>query len=121
MMLTGHRTTQYIGLFLILGLLAGGYWYFAVRAVVKTNTAGSQPQGNGQLDSALVAYFKLDENTGTSTTDASTNSARKIFRIRKFLPEPFLLGCYMKNACSQLKISSPNFFLILTSASFSEP
>jgi hypothetical protein len=38
----------------------------------KTNTSASTPQGTGRLDSGLVGYWKLDENTGTSAGDTST-------------------------------------------------
>ncbi len=40
----------------------------------KVNTAVSQPQGTGRLDSGLAGYWKLDENTGTSAADSSTNA-----------------------------------------------
>ncbi len=39
----------------------------------KLNAGISQPQGKGRLESGLGAYFPLDENTGTSATDTSTN------------------------------------------------
>lgn len=39
----------------------------------KTNSSVSQPQGTGRLDSGLAGYWKMDENTGTSATDSSTN------------------------------------------------
>ncbi|MFA9262339.1 MAG: LamG domain-containing protein, partial [Undibacterium sp.] len=39
----------------------------------KGNTSASQPQGTGRLDSDLAGYWKLDENTGTSAADSSTN------------------------------------------------
>jgi len=39
----------------------------------KGNSSASQPQGTGRLDSGLAGYWKLDENTGTSASDASTN------------------------------------------------
>ncbi len=39
----------------------------------KVNTAVSQPQGTGRLDSGLAGYWKLDDGSGTSATDASTN------------------------------------------------
>ncbi len=75
MTLTRSRTLQYIGILLVFGLLAAGYWYFAVRAGVKTNTGSAQAQGGDDLSNGLAAYWKLDENTGTSTTDGSTNGA----------------------------------------------
>ncbi len=75
MTLTGHRTFQYVGILLALGLIAGGYWYFAVRAGVKTNTGASQQAGTDDLANGLAAYWRFDENTGTSTTDGSTNGA----------------------------------------------
>lgn len=40
----------------------------------KVNTSATQSQGAGRLDSGLAAYWKLDENTGTSAADASTNA-----------------------------------------------
>ncbi|MFA9262594.1 MAG: LamG domain-containing protein, partial [Undibacterium sp.] len=73
MTLTRARTIQYVGILFALGLIAVGYWYFSARAGVKTNTSASQSQGNGRLDSGLAGYWKLDENTGTSAADASTN------------------------------------------------
>lgn len=39
----------------------------------KVNSSVSTPQGTGRLDSGLAGYWKLDENTGTSATDSSTN------------------------------------------------
>ncbi len=41
----------------------------------KTNSSILQPQGTGRLDSGLAGYWKLDENTGTSAADASTNGS----------------------------------------------
>lgn len=41
----------------------------------EVNTGASQAQGGSRLDSGLAGYWKLDENTGTSTSDASTNAA----------------------------------------------
>ncbi len=74
MTLTRARTIQYIGILLSLGLIAVGYWYFAVRAGVKTNTGASQSQGTNDLSAGLRGYWKLDENTGTSAADSSTNA-----------------------------------------------
>ncbi len=71
--LTRSRTFQYVGILLILAALAAGCWYFAARAGVKTNTSSSQLQGTGDLSAGLAGYWKLDENTGTSAADASTN------------------------------------------------
>ncbi|QQR78757.1 MAG: LamG domain-containing protein [Candidatus Moraniibacteriota bacterium] len=41
----------------------------------KVNTSVSQLQGTGRLDSGLAGYWKLDENTGTSAADTSTNAS----------------------------------------------
>lgn len=38
-----------------------------------TNTGKSQAQGTGRLDSGLAGYWKLDDGSGTSATDSSTN------------------------------------------------
>jgi uncharacterized protein (TIGR02145 family) len=46
---------------------------YALGQSDKTNSAVSQPQGTGRLDSGLAGYWKLDENTGTSAGDSSTN------------------------------------------------
>ncbi len=74
MTLTRARTIQYVGILFSLMLIAVGYWYWSARAGVKTNTSASQSQGTGQLDSGLAGYWKLDETTGSSALDASTNS-----------------------------------------------
>ncbi len=74
MTLTRARTIQYIGILCSLLIIAVGYWYWSVRAGVKSNTSASQPQGTGRLDSGLVGYWKLDETTGSAAADASTNS-----------------------------------------------
>ncbi len=39
----------------------------------EVNTSASQAQGTGRLDSGLAGYWKLDDGSGTSATDASTN------------------------------------------------
>ncbi len=39
----------------------------------KVNTSVSQPQGTGRLDSGLAGYWKMDDGSGTSATDSSTN------------------------------------------------
>ncbi len=39
----------------------------------EVNTGTSQPQGGGRLDSGLAGYWKLDDGSGTSATDSSTN------------------------------------------------
>ncbi|MDD2767061.1 MAG: LamG domain-containing protein [Candidatus Moranbacteria bacterium] len=39
----------------------------------KVNSSISQSQGTGRLDSGLAGYWKMDDNTGTSATDSSTN------------------------------------------------
>ena len=44
------------------------------RGVGKTNSSISQPQGTGRLDSGLAGYWKLDDGSGTSATDSSTNA-----------------------------------------------
>jgi hypothetical protein len=46
---------------------------YALGDADKVNSSASQPQGTGRLDSGLASYWKLDENTGTSAGDASTN------------------------------------------------
>lgn len=73
MTLTRARTIQYIGILFSLMLIAVGYWYFSVRAGVKSNTSALQPQGTGQLDSGLAGYWPLDNGSGTTATDLSTN------------------------------------------------
>jgi hypothetical protein len=40
----------------------------------KGNSSVSQPQGTGRLDSGLAGYWKLDDGSGTSAGDASTNA-----------------------------------------------
>lgn len=47
---------------------------YDVGADDKVNSAASQPQGTGRLDSGLTGYWKLDDGSGTSATDASTNA-----------------------------------------------
>ena len=47
---------------------------YDVGADDKTNSSVSQPQGTGRLDSGLAGYWKLDDGSGTSATDASTNA-----------------------------------------------
>ncbi len=39
----------------------------------KVASSVSQPQGTGRLDSGLAGYWKLDETTGSSASDSSTN------------------------------------------------
>lgn len=39
----------------------------------EVNTGASQAQGGSRLDSGLAGYWKLDDGSGTSATDASTN------------------------------------------------
>jgi hypothetical protein len=73
MTLTRARTIQYIGILCSLLLIATGYWYFSVRAGVKTNTGAVQLQGTGDLSAGLVGYWKLDDGSGSSATDSSTN------------------------------------------------
>ncbi len=74
MTLTHARTVQYIGILFSLLLIAVGYWYWSVRAGVKTSTGGLQPQGVGDLSAGLAGYWKLDETTGSTAADASTNA-----------------------------------------------
>lgn len=71
---TRSRTFQYLGLFLVFGLVALSYWYFSARAGVNPNSSSSQPQGSGRLDAGLTGYWKLDEGSGTSAADSSTNA-----------------------------------------------
>lgn len=71
--LTRSRTFQYVGILAVFAALATGYWYFAVRAGVKTNTASLSAPGYDTLAFGLAGYWKLDENTGTSAADSSTN------------------------------------------------
>ncbi len=40
----------------------------------EVNSSASQPQGTGRLDSGLAGYWKLDEGSGTSAADSSTNA-----------------------------------------------
>ena len=47
---------------------------YDVGADDKINSAVSQPQGTGRLDSGLAGYWKLDDGSGTSATDSSTNA-----------------------------------------------
>lgn len=39
----------------------------------EVNAGASQAQGTGRLDSGLAGYWKLDDGSGTSATDSSTN------------------------------------------------
>ncbi len=71
---TSSRTWQWLGIIVALSLLAGGYWYFAVRAGVKVNTNAGPEVGDGGLGAGLVGYWKLDEGTGTSAANASVNT-----------------------------------------------
>jgi hypothetical protein len=41
----------------------------------RANTSVSTPQGTGRLDSGLAGYWKLDEGSGTSASDASTSGS----------------------------------------------
>ncbi len=79
MTLTRARTLQYIGILLSLGIIAVGYWYFSARAGVKTNTSALQPQGVGDLSAGLAGYWKLDEGSGTTAADSSTNGNNGTF------------------------------------------
>lgn len=67
MTLTQSRVLQYIGIILICGILAGGYWYFHSQASTL-NAPGGDPFTKG-----LVGYWKLDDGSGTTATDSSTN------------------------------------------------
>lgn len=40
----------------------------------KSNSSVSQSQGTGRLDSGLKQYWRMDEGTGSSTSDSSTNA-----------------------------------------------
>ncbi len=40
----------------------------------KVNSSVSQNQGTGRLDSGLAGYWKLDDASGTTATDSSTNA-----------------------------------------------
>ncbi|MFA9262145.1 MAG: LamG-like jellyroll fold domain-containing protein [Undibacterium sp.] len=77
--LTKARVVQYVGILFALGLIAVGYWYFSVRAGVKMNTSALQPQGVGDLSAGLAGYWKLDEGSGTTAADASTNGNNGTF------------------------------------------
>ncbi len=57
-----------MGIILILCIFAGAYYYFQVRAGVKTNVSLTDSLGEG-----LAGYWKLDDGSGTSATDSSTN------------------------------------------------
>ncbi len=46
---------------------------YALGQSDKTNSSVSQPQGTGRLDSGLAGYWALDNGSGTSATDSSTN------------------------------------------------
>ncbi len=46
---------------------------YAQGGGTKSNTSVSQPQGTGRLDSGLAGYWKLDDGSGTSAIDSSTN------------------------------------------------
>jgi hypothetical protein len=64
---TQSRTAQYIGLVLLLGLLAAGYWYFEVRASLKL---GGDTQSD-LVTSGLVGYWSFNggDMSGTTATD----------------------------------------------------
>lgn len=65
---TRSRIFQWMGIMLALGIIAAGYWYFSVYAGVKTNTSLTDPMTTG-----LAGYWALDNGSGTSATDSSTN------------------------------------------------
>jgi len=67
---TKSRIWQWIGIILIVGVFAGAYWYFQVRA----STLNKSPTGS--LTSGLVGYWTFDgaDVSGTSATDRSGNS-----------------------------------------------
>ncbi|MFZ2187077.1 MAG: fused MFS/spermidine synthase [Candidatus Moraniibacteriota bacterium] len=46
---------------------------YALGDADKVNSSVSQSQGTGRLDSGLAGYWKLDENTGSTAADSSTN------------------------------------------------
>lgn len=73
MTLTRARTIQYIGILSSLLLIAVGYWYFSVRAGVKTNTSNLQAPGFDSLALGLAGYWRFDDGSGSTVTDSSTN------------------------------------------------
>ncbi|MFZ3031617.1 MAG: LamG domain-containing protein [Candidatus Moraniibacteriota bacterium] len=46
---------------------------YALGGGTKVNSSISQNQGTGRIDSGLAGYWAMDEGSGTSATDASTN------------------------------------------------
>ncbi len=64
MSLTSHRVLQWLGIILIVGVFAGAYWYFQVRA----STTQKSPNNLG-----LVGYWPMDEGSGTVASDHSGN------------------------------------------------
>ncbi len=64
---TKARILQWIGIILILCVFGGAYWYFKVYGSTL-NSPSTDPLGSG-----LVGYWKLDDGSGTSATDSSTN------------------------------------------------
>ncbi len=48
---------------------------YAAAQSDEVNTGASQAQGGGRLDSGLAGYWKLDDGSGTSATDSSTNGS----------------------------------------------
>ncbi len=69
--LTKSRAFQYVGILVVLGLLAVGYWYFSVRA--STTVQNSQ---NGNLTTGLVGVWSFDgaDISGTTAYDRSGNA-----------------------------------------------
>lgn len=67
---TKSRILQWLGILFSLGLIAVGYWYFSVYAGYKTNTSLTDSMTTG-----LAGYWRLDDGSGSSATDSSTNGS----------------------------------------------
>ncbi len=66
---TRSRIFQWLGILLALGLIAVSYWYYRSQASTL-NSPSTDPISTG-----LAGYWALDEGTGTSATDSSTNGS----------------------------------------------
>lgn len=66
---TRSRIFQWLGILLALGLIAVSYWYYRSQASTL-NSPSTDPMSTG-----LTGYWALDEGTGTSATDSSTNGS----------------------------------------------
>ena len=66
---TRSRIFQWLGILLALGLIAVSYWYYRSQASTL-NSPSTDPMSTG-----LAGYWALDEGTGTSATDSSTNGS----------------------------------------------